>query len=365
MNSYCPLPVDWLDYLEGEANGAMGEHLSGCASCETLVRTMESHPPAVPAPQWIEGVDRPSAPAWKAQPAEGATFGQVCLATGAGKSAWMTERLNAPLTDALLVLITGDAFEEAGQSWVPAVPLRSDVEDATLTDYLMTADETSLGFPLRLVFSHQDPIQTESLVARVGSLVASAEARLHEALEGNGGPDRWGTAVGTAAGSSRYDHHWSAAVSALRSPWLSHLADSSSEVVADSPHNVWLLRQPAEGSGESTGVVHWLRPRPAQEVLAFAAKASEPTAADVWAMQEPFELEGRLRTEWSTARLLFRVLKSHCEPSPCRVRLVAHVKDDAQPWRSEPFLAEVGTEVPLGEGRFPHDVVQLGAEVSE
>jgi hypothetical protein len=37
----CPLPIDWLDYLEGAASDALTIHLGKCQPCQRLVADLK------------------------------------------------------------------------------------------------------------------------------------------------------------------------------------------------------------------------------------------------------------------------------------------------------------------------------------
>ena len=73
MTRSCPLPVDWLDFLDGVGELELADHLSGCSSCQVLVNSLRHDTPATVPADWAatfmgrtEAVwheDRPTNPA--------------------------------------------------------------------------------------------------------------------------------------------------------------------------------------------------------------------------------------------------------------------------------------------------------------
>src|SRR3954454_1600063 len=54
MSSTCPLPVDWLDYLEGDKTDDMTAHLRVCPSCRQVLASLSEQPGRIPEPDWAE-----------------------------------------------------------------------------------------------------------------------------------------------------------------------------------------------------------------------------------------------------------------------------------------------------------------------
>lgn len=359
MNTHCPLPVDWLDYVDGSRDPQMDAHLDSCPSCAVLVRSLSEEPAAVPPAGWAERFRGRTSASWRFEPADEPVFGELWLS----RPQRTQLAYPADTRDGIPLLIVSDPFDETGIRWVRVVPVRSDVEDATPTDYLLNGEETTVGCPWRLVFSHEGPVPNAWLAGRVGCMTSEGRERVLKALSAQGDPRRWGSPAGVAAGTRSDDRFWNLAVQQLRSPWLQHLSDPDMR-----PAALHDRAQELESPSADTPLganVHWLRPETPSARLAFAADSTGAGAEPVWKLEAPVRIEGRLRLEWSTGRLLFHVDSSGCPQPVCRVRLFATTADQAQQWWSEPFELSDGADIPLAEEVFPHVISELGAEVLE
>src|SRR5690348_7916015 len=112
----CPLPIDWLDWLEQPSDPRLTEHLEGCRSCQILVSLLRCNelelpalePPAATAPIAFE------TPATR--PAEG--------------EVWVTAPANAD-GDRAVVLVLDEQHHEFGRDWYEVAAADTAVERAT------------------------------------------------------------------------------------------------------------------------------------------------------------------------------------------------------------------------------------------
>jgi hypothetical protein len=378
MTRSCPLPVDWLDYLDGEREPELAEHLAGCRSCQVLVASLQAEIPTTVPADWSEAFtgrtdavwheDRPANPA----PAEfwfsAADFDldQVVVgAVGSGK----TSSFAYHALDRVLVLVLSHPDEDH-VGWLDVVPVLSDVEGATDTDFLFSSEENTLGAPWRALFAHQLKVARRQLDTRVGSLSELGASTLFAALAGDADEARWGVPLQHFDDPrARLDDQLEEALKRLRTPWLVlHDADDRDEQGgADNPglHLVAPPSAPApELSDESEPAgVFWLAPvsEPLHE-FALAA-ASAPTAKkDFWAVeQEALKLVGKLDVDWQRGLLIFVISAASLHEQARRVRL--HVRAAGKEYASEPFVPTEDTTVPLAEGLTKDAVDKLGAEV--
>src|SRR5712664_4034558 len=121
----CPLPIDWLEYLESDGGTKeLTAHLPECQPCRLLVDELRrdaanreplrlSNPPATQWPRWPESV------------MEVATYGEI----------WWSARM--PNGERRIpLLIVSDPWSEHGDSWYQVIPMSTDVENATALDLL-------------------------------------------------------------------------------------------------------------------------------------------------------------------------------------------------------------------------------------
>src|SRR5215813_6357222 len=75
----CPLPIDWLDYLEGrESESDLGAHLADCGRCQALVAQLREQSVGVELAPY-SGRALENAPRWQEQDRLQAAVGDVWL----------------------------------------------------------------------------------------------------------------------------------------------------------------------------------------------------------------------------------------------------------------------------------------------
>src|SRR5207249_3332358 len=115
----CPLPVDWLDHLEGTPVPVYAAHLADCVSCRVLVEELRRD---LPNRVELRSQALPKSAAWsfwEGVKASSPKFGEIWWTSQAiGKSSRPVRRI--------LLLILSDLWEEERQSWCDVVPLSTD-----------------------------------------------------------------------------------------------------------------------------------------------------------------------------------------------------------------------------------------------
>src|SRR6266851_3267031 len=76
MDERCPLPVDWLDFLENRPSPVSASHLDGCPSCKALLELLRSQPSLSKSSSELVGI---KALAWQGEASQGANPGDLWL----------------------------------------------------------------------------------------------------------------------------------------------------------------------------------------------------------------------------------------------------------------------------------------------
>src|SRR5947209_5154642 len=76
MDRRCPLPVDWLDFLENRPSSASAAHLGDCPSCKALLELLGSQPSLSKHGSELVGM---TTPAWQWTASQGANPGDLWL----------------------------------------------------------------------------------------------------------------------------------------------------------------------------------------------------------------------------------------------------------------------------------------------
>src|SRR5271154_2903370 len=66
MNQPCPLPIDWLDYLDGQSDRQLEleHHLTSCLACQVFVSSMQATPIATLQTPWASKYDGMTNAVW-------------------------------------------------------------------------------------------------------------------------------------------------------------------------------------------------------------------------------------------------------------------------------------------------------------
>ncbi len=374
MTHTCPLPVDWLDYVQGAGDTTMARHLEGCGSCRTLLTHLQSEQPtstgwAAPflgATDAVWQEDRPAKPAtaefWFSAP--GYEQPHPILGGGIPPEDTIICRRNVDRT--LVLIIAAPAHDSS--DWLDVVPVLSDIEAATDTDLLLTAEESTLGSPWRALFAHQCKLTPAQLDTRVGALTHIGAATLTAALEGTVGEGRWGVALqGPDDPRARLDERLEQAFLRLRTPWL--LATETAEQQSKPKRKLIVVpdRPGTEHSHHAEDVsarVLWLKPVTATDQaheFALAAASTATAAARTWVLDhELLVLHGTLDMDYQHGLLVFLITAATVKRvMQVRMAVLAHGNE----YHSDPFTPHLNLKVCFASGVTRQAVERLGAEI--
>lgn len=368
----CPPPVDWLDYLDGESEPQLSQHLQGCRSCEVLVESLRTDVPAAVPASWSQHFtertdavwhhDRPS----NAEPAEfwfSASDFDLDALVGGDENYSETSDFQYHDVDRILLLVITAPDDDI---WIDVVPVLSDVESATETDLVFSSDENTLDAPWRALFANQLRIAREQLDTRVGNLSEYGASVLLSALAGDVNDARWGVPLQHADDPrGRLDDEFEQALRRLRTPWLllHDVGDSDEGTVADDDGQMHIASLVAPDLDEpSQAKVFWLTPvgrEPSEFALAAASSATaEP---GLWMVQRAsFKLAGKLDVDWKRGLLVFIVSATSTRHA---VRIRLFVSAAGRDYKSKFFVPATNTTVLLAEGVTTAEVDRLGVEV--
>jgi hypothetical protein len=366
----CPLPVDWLDYLDGDRPD-LKRHLDECLTCQALVASLRSQPVASIDHGWanfftgnLDAVwheDRPATPA----PAEfwfsaadyrlPSTFNTLDSVLERGFAYQGADRQ--------LVLVVSHPAEDHSMQWLDVVPVMSDIERATATDVLFEANENSLGAPWRALFAHQCKVAREQLDTRVGSLWEAGQMVLTAAVSGGLDESRWGAPL-----QHPYDpraflgNEFDEAMLRLRTPWL--MVCDAADGQGEQGLGPRLVPPAPESSAEDEprGMLFTLKPLEASpRHLALAAASTSAHPSELWGLEsEDVTLVGKLHVDFSKGLLLFAVMSVQLKHATrLRLHLVAYDK----PRESDVVVAEPDIDITLAEQVPMEAVKDLKAEV--
>jgi hypothetical protein len=375
MTHPCPLPVDWLDYIQGADESSMTRHLEVCGSCRTLLDRLEPEQPATTA--WAErfrcrtdavwSEDRPAKPA----PAEfwfSAPSYEMNEAAFADFGVLAHNAFSYSNVDRTLVLIIDTSAESHDSDyWLDVVPVLSDIESATDTDLIFTTEDNTLGAPWRAVFSHQCKVSTAQLDTRVGALTDIGVLTLAEALAGTVAEERWGAALlGPDDPRARLDEHIEQAFMRLRTPWLlvtdaTEHRQSGSPLAQELPGPI--ARDPHKPQAAQAKIL-WLRPAgPKEETHEYplAAASLAIPAAHMWVLDtDRLKLHGKLEVDFQQGLLLFLITTASFQ-NIVRIRLAVLAKGGA--YHSDPFTPRTHMAVRIAHGLTRQAVERIGAEI--
>src|SRR5687768_4906612 len=108
----CPLPIDWLEYLEGAASGDFASHLRECRPCQLLVEELRRQVPGRPRLRLLRVPAADSWPRWQATQGVSPSLGEI----------WWSRRTSQD-SERAPFLIVSDAWAEGGRSWCDVVPI--------------------------------------------------------------------------------------------------------------------------------------------------------------------------------------------------------------------------------------------------
>jgi len=172
----CPLPIDWLDFLEDNDLPELADHLSKCRSCQEVVSRLRSA-----AAQSIP-VSGLSAIGPKLVPQEVTSVapGDMFVTSDSFKSSFY----HYAGLDRLIVLVLRSTDEVAGHRWFDVIPASIDVDNSIPTDILVDASDTTISRPLCLDMAQQITVSAQQLGWRLGTLTETGDAVVRAAVDG-------------------------------------------------------------------------------------------------------------------------------------------------------------------------------------
>ncbi|MFL5901782.1 MAG: hypothetical protein ACJ75S_11375 [Solirubrobacterales bacterium] len=351
MSDSCPLPVDWLDYCEGSRPELMSAHLGECPSCRELVVSLSEQPGHAPPPAWAERfADTPGARLHSDQP-------QMASAAELWLSAvdWQIGEIQYEAPQSALLLVLSSPGEGEGLEWLDVAPVRSDVEGALPTDFLLDVADSSYETPLRVVFSLQCKVERRQLHCRVGALTDADLLQI--AFDPGLSAWRWGNPLESVEDPRLWwDSGFSETIEALRAPWLQWLEHVETEAPATAAH---------PSQAQILSFVPRRRFGARGAAPALAAAASDEGEEGYWELVSPrLRVGGVFDNDWEDGRLIFVIGCYEAEPSQ-RLRLVVYLRGLSDPLASEALEPYVGLRVYWNHPGVPGEVEQLRAEVIE
>jgi len=185
----CPLPIDWLDYLEErevDVGFDLRAHLDECRRCQLLVEDLRHQSVGVELDAY-QGAALESFRQCREEERAEIAVGDIWLTSGEFANAYTGLRRQ-------LVLIVAER-EEFNKRWLSVAPLTTETETATNTDLLLNGDDTSLGVPLAVEFRAQTPLLKEQLTSYLGAATESGRELLGSAVAGTVERGRFGAAI--------------------------------------------------------------------------------------------------------------------------------------------------------------------------
>src|SRR5258707_9430712 len=79
MKTRCPLPIDWLDFVETGQPESLAAHLDDCSSCRVYVESLRGQAAVDDLGDWLNGLDLDSAVVWRPRPLASAAFGTLVM----------------------------------------------------------------------------------------------------------------------------------------------------------------------------------------------------------------------------------------------------------------------------------------------
>lgn len=187
----CPLPLDWLDLLEGRPSTAEHSHLDECPSCGAVVRALSDSDAF--RDSLADGLRALVLRAVRVSLPSPPVFDHVEV----GQLWWTVEVPEASVR--LPILILG-VDESDADTWLDVVPLWLDDWSGTNSDVLFAPQDSSSGVGWRAVFRYQFVVSAANLDVPIGVLTESGDAPLEEVLTGRVPAARTGNPI-----ESEYD----------------------------------------------------------------------------------------------------------------------------------------------------------------
>jgi hypothetical protein len=287
----CPLPIDWLDLLDGRPSTVSRAHLDDCTACRTVVASLEAtrstDPLRMPMPD-----NRQPRPALASSDDSDITFGDL---------RW----LEPPDSEIRLPVLVLGIVEEADGA-VDIAPLSLDRDAATSVDLLLDTTDTTTVVPWRVAFRRQSLVSSAFVKAQLGELTDDGRRVVNEALDGAAPAERTGPELESDHDPRLLADDWmrpllTAAVGAL------DMGEDEDDPLASSP----AAASPQLGKVLQF-VLRWESVNEPRQRL--AAATSQWSARTLWATLDAswgLHVAARLLTDYATDRLLLEPVSVH------------------------------------------------------
>jgi hypothetical protein len=344
----CPLPIDWLEYLEGASSDELEAHLTECLPCRLLVEELRRE--ARPQLQ-LSRLSRPDAwPHWRETEQTSVTFGEIRLAPGPSTATNTLGRVP--------VLVLSDTWEEKGNTWCEVVPLLTDIENATSLDIVLHRNDTDLEVPWRVPLRGQTIANVRALGAPIGCLIESGRKIVERALEGRAPQERYGTPIeGPDDARVRLPQQIDSIIRLLGRAYA--LSTDVESLQTQKPRVL------------SFDLRRLVVPRSQTRGLQLAAESTVKEEEYEWFVEIPSRgsLKGRIEYRYADDEILF-VVENVVEietglHSP--VQIILWSQRLSKPIISELFVPKIGDQVLLGRdlGVLPREVGRLEVRLSD
>lgn len=346
----CPLPIDWLDWLETGIPDDPTSHLEDCPSCQSLVARMREAS-GERVGEWFANVSLEQATVWQPHPIEALTLGRLVL----NAPDYASEEIDYEDLERLLFLVLDEGREDYGRRWFSVAPADTDIENASSTDLLLEAEETSLGVPLRILFSLQTKLVREQLDEEVGALTEEGIQIIERAFSRELDELRFGLPLsGPDDERLAVDHDTEAIVRLLRTPFFAATDDVATEESEE-------LGEEAAHSG-NLFYFHFTSMHEARESFSLAAQTM-PKDIEKYAILESHfgRMAGRLRYEFPHI-LVFGIDQVEGFTS-IEVKLIVETTSSKH-FESPPFTPHVGEEIEVAPV-FVQEVDKLAIKVGQ
>lgn len=344
----CPLPIDWLEYIEGTKSEELACHLQECVPCQLLIDELRQHSRAE-----LDSSKYPKSeswPRWKESRPPFPRFGEIW---------WTSDSLKTRdlAIVRLLVAIVSEAWEERGKSWCDVVPLMSDIENATSLDLVLSRESNTLRVPWRMLLRYQTVMEVNDLGFRVGSMTSEGATVIQQALKGQSKCDWFGSQIENSNDPRLYlAEDLIDAIKVLGEKYAYALEEN--EITKPSKE---ILMFPMHCSRRSIPS--------AQRELSLAAASTPTHETNYWSVHIPKRgsIEGRIFHRYQEDELLFVVdaLDEEQIGWKTTVWIVVWFVGEKEPTTSQPFEPFLRKEVLLSRdlGIFPNEINRLELKV--
>ncbi len=350
MSDSCPLPIDWLDYLEGARPAEIEDHLRGCPSCREVLSLLGEQTGNVPSPAWAKHLPGLEGGLLTEERVPNPAPAELWLSAGE----WTFHDTEYRPPERSLVLVLSEASRESGDySWYDVAPVRTDVEEALPTDLLLTAEESNLNCSLRVVLTFECKVERRQLESRIGSL--TDVDIVISALGDSTSSWRWGNPLESQEDPRLWwESEFLETMKALRGPWLQRL-DGAEQLSEDSP-------PPVEAEILTFVPKEWVEAVDKRELVAASSREQKKT---LWELDSAdLQMAGSFGVDWERERLFFSIHRYRTD-RPLRLRLLVYLKGREEPAESEEFEPAQNQCVSWNLAYIPEEVDRLGARVAK